>query len=157
MDHDGVVRRGVRRLPLKRLELDELPAHIPTLTQLYETCGTEFELSIDIKDEAALEPLLDVARAFNAETRLWVCHPEITTWRRGELTNCKLVNSVRLKEMRQGPERHAAELAAQEIDAVNLHHSDWTGGLTTLFHRFNRYCIVGRTTRAHPGPDPHGY
>ena len=30
LDHDGVVRRGVRRLPLKRLELDELPAHIPT-------------------------------------------------------------------------------------------------------------------------------
>ncbi|HAE54512.1 MAG TPA: glycerophosphodiester phosphodiesterase, partial [Acidimicrobiaceae bacterium] len=52
LDHDGIVRRGVRRLPLKRLELDELPAHIPTLTQLYETCGTEFELSIDIKDEA---------------------------------------------------------------------------------------------------------
>ena len=22
------------------------------------------------------------------------------------------------------------------IDAVNLHHTDWTGGLTTLFHRF---------------------
>ena len=22
------------------------------------------------------------------------------------------------------------------IDAVNLHHLDWTGGLTTLFHRF---------------------
>ena len=143
LDHDGIVRRGVRRLPLKRLELDELPAHIPTLTQLYETCGTEFELSIDIKDEAAFEPLLDVARAFKAETRLWVCHPEITTlaaWR--ELTNCKLVNSVRLKDMRQGPERHAAELAAQEIDAVNLHHGDWTGGLTTLFHRFNRYCIA---------------
>ena len=59
LDHDGIVRRGVRRLPLKRLELDELPAHIPTLTQLYETCGTEFELSIDIKDEAAFEPLLD--------------------------------------------------------------------------------------------------
>jgi len=24
---------------------------------------------------------------------------------------------------------------------VNLHHSDWTGGLTTLFHRFERYCL----------------
>ena len=44
--------------------------------------------------------------------------------------------------MKQGPERHAAELATAGVDAVNLHHSDWTGGLTTLFHRFNRYCIA---------------
>ena len=26
----------------------------------------------------------------------------------------------------------------RDIDAVNFHHSDWSGGLTTLFHRFGR-------------------
>ena len=57
-------------------------------------------------------------------------------------TNARLVNSTRLKHMKHGPERRAAELAAAGIDAVNLHHSDWSGGLTTLFHRFNRYCIA---------------
>ncbi len=38
--------------------------------------------------------------------------------------------------MKDGPERHAARMAAAGIDAVNLPHSDWSGGLTTLFHRF---------------------
>ena len=38
--------------------------------------------------------------------------------------------------MDQGPERRAAQLSAAGIDAVNLHETEWTGGLTTLFHRF---------------------
>jgi glycerophosphoryl diester phosphodiesterase len=50
----------------------------------------------------------------------------------------RLVDSTRLRRMREGPERRAATLADQGIDAVNLHHTDWTGGLTTLFHRFER-------------------
>jgi glycerophosphoryl diester phosphodiesterase len=24
------------------------------------------------------------------------------------------------------------------IDAINMHHSDWSGGLVALFHRFDR-------------------
>ena len=36
------------------------------------------------------------------------------------------------------PERLAAQLSEDGIDAVNLHRSEWTGGLTTLFHRFGR-------------------
>jgi glycerophosphoryl diester phosphodiesterase len=50
----------------------------------------------------------------------------------------KLVNSTRLERIKEGPERRAAVLAAEHIDAVNLHRTDWTGGLTTLFHRFGR-------------------
>jgi glycerophosphoryl diester phosphodiesterase len=48
-----------------------------------------------------------------------------------------LVDSTRLRFMRRGAERRAAQLADAGIEAVNLHESDWTGGLTTLFHRFN--------------------
>ena len=29
-------------------------------------------------------------------------------------------------------------VAVNGIDAINLHHSDWTGGLVVLFHRFDR-------------------
>ena len=43
--------------------------------------------------------------------------------------------------MREGPERRAALLAKIGVDAVNLHHKDWSGGLATLFHRFERYCL----------------
>jgi glycerophosphoryl diester phosphodiesterase len=38
--------------------------------------------------------------------------------------------------MPRGPERRASDLAAAGIDAVNLHRSEWSGGLTALFHRF---------------------
>ena len=51
---------------------------------------------------------------------------------------CTLVDSTRLRRIREGPERRAASLAAAGIDAVNMHASDWTAGLTTLFHRFDR-------------------
>jgi glycerophosphoryl diester phosphodiesterase len=38
--------------------------------------------------------------------------------------------------IREGGERRAANLADAGVDAINLHHLDWTGGHTTLFHRF---------------------
>ena len=37
----------------------------------------------------------------------------------------------------QAFERHAADLAAARIDALNLHHSDWSLGTVTLVHRFD--------------------
>jgi glycerophosphoryl diester phosphodiesterase len=54
----------------------------------------------------------------------------------------RLVDSTRLKRVKEGPERRAARLVELGIDAINLHHSDWTGGLTTLFHRFERYAFA---------------
>ena len=71
--------------------------------------------------------------------RLWLCHGDwqlVATWR--ELSpEVRLVDSTRLRHMREGPERRAANLAAAGIDAVNLHHTDWSGGLVALFHRFD--------------------
>ena len=55
---------------------------------------------------------------------------------RGRNDEVRLVDSTRLGRIKEGAERRAATLAAKGIDAVNMHHLDWTGGLTTLFHRF---------------------
>ena len=55
------------------------------------------------------------------------------------IDDVRLVNSTRLRALRQGRERRAAQLRDAGIDAVNMHHTDWTAGLTTLFHRFDRY------------------
>ena len=41
-----------------------------------------------------------------------------------------------LARIKEGPERRAATLSAEGIDAINMHHSDWNGGLVTLMHRF---------------------
>ena len=143
LDHDGVIGRFGRRKALRSLQRADLPVHIPTLDELYEACGTEFELSIDIKDPEAFGAVVECARRHGAEHRLWLCHPEwqlVRTWR--DATTARLVDSTRMKYIKEGPERRAAELAAAGIDAVNMHHTDWSGGLTTLFHRFDRYCLA---------------
>jgi glycerophosphoryl diester phosphodiesterase len=139
LDHDGVVGRRLSRRPIAKLNRAELPRHIPSLEDLYADCGVAFELSLDVKDPAAVDRVLAVARAAGdgAVGRLWLCHPNwelVARWR--GVDGVRLVDSTRLRRLGDGPERHAATLATVGIDAVNLHQSDWTGGLTTLFHRF---------------------
>jgi glycerophosphoryl diester phosphodiesterase len=140
LDHDGVVRVGHRRRTIAEVARASLPAHIPALSDLYAECGTDFELSLDVKDPSAAAPTVAVARAAGggAPGRLWLCHhdwEQLAAWR-DDFADVKLVDSTHLRAMKQGPERRASQLAAAHIDAVNLHHSEWTGGLTTLFHRF---------------------
>lgn len=146
LDHDGVVGPRLRRRPISTVDRADLPPHIPTLRELYETCGTDFELSLDVKDAAAIDEVVAVARDVgpSAEGRLWLCHPDwqtVATWR--PLSSLvKLVDSTHLRSMKDGVERRAAELADAGIDAVNLHHSDWTGGHVAVFHRFERYALA---------------
>jgi glycerophosphoryl diester phosphodiesterase len=140
LDHDGYVGSRLRRRPMATATLADLPEHVPTLAQLYETCGTDFELSLDVKDPAAAPQVTDVARAAGIDVlaRLWLCHHDhdlLVSWRE-QAPEVKLVHSTRLRRFPTGPERHAAELHRLGIDAMNMHHSDWSGGLTTLFHRF---------------------
>jgi glycerophosphoryl diester phosphodiesterase len=140
LDHDGFAGGRLRRRSIASVTHAELPSHIPTLAELYDECGTGFELSLDVKDPAAAPLVISVVRAAGpaAPGRLWLCHDDhdlLRSWR-DLAPEVRLVDSTRLRRMRQGPERHAAALQAAGIDAVNLHHSDWTGGLTTLFHRF---------------------
>jgi glycerophosphoryl diester phosphodiesterase len=142
LDHDGKVKAGLRSRPIASMPRRALPVDVPTLEDLYAECGTAFELSLDVKDPSAATAVAAVARAAGdgAAARLWICHPDwqvLAAWRQ-EHVDVHLVDSTRLKDMRQGPERRAAQLSAAGIDAVNLHYADWTGGLTTLFHRFGR-------------------
>lgn len=139
LDHDGRMGRWFRRRPIIAAKRAQLPSHIPTLDDLYATCGTDFELSLDVKDAAAFDRVVDVARAAGGDAleRLWLCHPDwrlVAEWRR--VDGVHLVDSTRVRKIGEGSERRAATLAKVGIDAVNLHHSDWTGGLVTMFHRF---------------------
>ena len=145
LDHDGEFRHGPLKLmkrPIREMRRQDLPEHVPTLRELYDTVGTDFELSLDVKDPGAALEVIRVARAAGAETRLWLCHPDwrtVAAWR--PETTARLVDSTRLGRIREGPERRAATIAEAGIDAINMHHKDWTGGLAALFHRFDRYCL----------------
>ena len=145
LNHDSAVG-GLPTMSSRRLfgrsiaEVDraQLPGHIPTLDEYYEHCGTDLPLSVDVKDAAAFDRLVAVARAHGAAGRLWACHHDLAVlarWR-SIAADVRLVHSTRLDRLPHGSERHAADLAAAGIDAANLRREDWTGGLTTLYHRF---------------------
>ena len=138
LDHDGVVGRWPRRRAIAELQREELPAHIPTLSELYAEVGPDLEVSLDVKDPVAALEAIASARDAGAEQRLWLCHPDrptVASWR--ELSPVvKLVESTRSARFEGSPELHIARSAEAGVDVVNLHHSDWTGGLVAMVHRF---------------------
>ena len=151
LDHDGWMRSGRlrRRRAIADCHREELPDHIPTLAELYDACGTDFELSLDLKDASAASAVIDSVDAAAARAqqplreRVWLCHPDVDTLvgLRERWPDVRLCNSTRLSRLDGGPERRAAVLAEAGIDSVNLHQTDWTGGLVTLFHRFEILCF----------------
>ena len=145
LDHDGLVRAGLRRRRFADIPRAALPDHVVALEELYQAGGTGFELSLDLKDVRAAEAVLATATRFpGAVGRLWLCHPDagqVAGWR-ALSPEVRLVNSTRRRHMKEGPERRAATLAEAGVDAVNLHHTDWTGGFTTLFHRFELLALA---------------
>jgi glycerophosphoryl diester phosphodiesterase len=140
LDHDGVVRRKMRKQSIAETVYSDLPDHIPALADLFDSCGTDFELSLDVKDSAAYEPTADVIRAQGTDmsARTWLCDPNLERLvdQRASLSDFRLAHSTRLHRLKQGPERHAATLSAAGIDVMNMHHTDWNGGQVVLFHRF---------------------
>jgi glycerophosphoryl diester phosphodiesterase len=146
LDHDGEVRRGVRKRPISELTRAALPQHIPSLAELYDACGTELPLSLDVKDARAAASVVTVAREAgrDAEANLFLCSgswERLAGWR-ALSEGVKLVDSTRLRRIKEGAERRAAVLANAGIDVVNMHVDDWSGGLTALFHRFSLRCFA---------------
>ncbi|MEY2419544.1 MAG: glycerophosphoryl diester phosphodiesterase [Actinomycetota bacterium] len=144
LDHDGVVRAGLRRRSIRDLNRSSLPSHMPTLAELYESVGTDLPLSLDVKDPDAVARTLEVADSYAATDRLWLCHHDwelVATWRE-QNEAVKLVDSTRLRRISEGPERRAATLQKVGIDALNMHWTDWNAGLVTLLHRFERFAFA---------------
>lgn len=149
LDHDGLASR-LRRKPISSVNRSDLPSHIPTVREFYAMCGTDFEVSLDIKDADAAEATVEALDAIavdldtDVRSRMWFCHPEfeqVVAWRE-RWPDINMVHSTRLDRLRHGPERHGAELAEAGISCINMRQPDWTGGLVTLFHRFNIHCFA---------------
>ena len=140
LDHDGVVSTRMRKRPISEVRREQLPSHIPTLADLYTACGTGYHLSLDLKGPGTGRAVIAVTTAIAPEMlpRMWLCAPVWQSLRELRGHGARLVDSTRLLKIKEGPERRAATLANEGIDAVNLHHTDWNGGLVALFHRFER-------------------
>jgi glycerophosphoryl diester phosphodiesterase len=137
--HDPVVRRGRKRRKIAdstAAELAELD--VPRMADVYEQLGNAFECSVDVKSPDAAAALVEVGRRYGALERLWVCSPDLEVLRglRQEPA-VRLVHSDRRRSIGVPLERHAYEIGAMGIDAMNMHHTDWTAGLVSLFHRFD--------------------
>jgi glycerophosphoryl diester phosphodiesterase len=137
LHHDGVIRRGLRRVPIASVGMADLPGEIPSLAELYRLPGaTGVELSLDIKDPAAAGPVLEAAGP--ARSRLWMCSFDLTalaSWRAD--ATVRLVHSTGLRRI-GGPDAvddHARRLAGAGVDALNLRAREWTAGEVDACHR----------------------
>ncbi len=136
LDHDGEFDGR----PIRELERRALPPHVPTLVELYEACGPEVPLSLDVKDEAAAPTVIETARAHGAEAALWLCH---WNWRvvagwRPLSPEIHLVDSTSIEHMRTPPEPRAARMVEVGIDAINLHWSHWQPEWVAVYQQRGR-------------------
>jgi len=141
LDHDGLAPDG---RPIRACTRAELAPHVPALGELYAECGRDFELSLDVKDPDAAPAAIAAARRAGAEPRLWLCH---WSWRvvapwRALSEAVRLVDSTRLVHMRTPPAARAERMAALDLDALNLHWSDWSPALAATFRSAGRKLLA---------------
>lgn len=147
-DGQGVIHRepviGWRRRPISSTVESELPTDILRLNALVDLVGSA-EVFLDVADVLAVPELLAGLEGAGAGSPgLWLVHPDLdllTEWRSVSAA-VHLVHTARLRQLEGGPERHAARLRERSIDAMAMHQSDWSAGLTTLFHRFGRLAVA---------------
>lgn len=140
---DRLGRWGRRRVGA--VPRSELPAEVPTLAELYGAVGPTVAVSLGVGDPAAVPVAVATAEAAGAVGSLWLRSGDrgaLAGWRAAH-AEVRLVWETSLRAMEGGPERAAAELRAEGVDAVHLHQSEWTGGLVALFHRFGRLAFAG--------------
>ena len=107
-----------------------------TLAQLFAVCGTDFDLSLDLKQAGTAQPVVEVARAAGFDLRrLWLCGrgSDPLTWRAVD-PDVRLVTDTRLPHVLPSPTAYLQRLAAGGVDAVNLRRGRWTPALVRRVH-----------------------
>ena len=142
LDHDGVHRAArSRHRPIADVKRADLPAHIPTLDDLYEQCGNDFDLAIDVRLPMVGDAVIDVARRHDAVPRLWLVAEtaaDLGRWR--PLSDeVHLAVSLRLVERRRSVMAAAADVGAE---AVNMRWPWWSRRLVGRLHDAGLLCFA---------------
>ena len=107
-----------------------------SLPVLFAECGTDFDLSLDLKGPGTAEATVQAARdaGFSLE-RLWLCAGRGTCARlRPMSAELRLVCDLTWREALFGVDAALRELAAIGVDAVNLRHGRWTRAMVRKTH-----------------------
>jgi glycerophosphoryl diester phosphodiesterase len=137
--HGPTIRAGLRRAKVRQLPAARLAElGVPRLADLYAELGSNFELSLDLKEPEVVAPILTVARAAGAVDRLWLCAGDLSDLAAARRLDAdvRLVHSMGRRAYGDALERHASTLARTGIAALNLREGEWSLGLVTLAHRF---------------------
>ena len=142
LDHDGVHRAAERRhRPIAEVLRADLPGHIPTLDELYEQCGTDFDLAIDIRLPFVGDAVIDVARKHDALARLWLVaerHVDLPRWR-SLSGDVRLAATLRPTDSWRGATRAAQRSGAE---AINMRWMWWTRGLVRRLQSDGLLCFA---------------
>lgn len=107
-----------------------------SLAELFAACGTDFDLSLDMKGPGTAERAVAVAHEAGFDvSRLWMCggSGSCAAWRQYD-PHVKLVTDLRWRDALMHAETVIPLLAEQTVDAVNLRHGRWTRRLVRLVH-----------------------
>lgn len=129
--------RAIRRRPIGTLRATDVPAHVPRLAALFETCGTDFDLSLDLKDGLSARAVLEVTRAAGHDPRrLWLCGRGLVplAWRDVD-PDVRLVSDTRPKHLRDGGwPAHLRAVRDGGGAAINLRRRRWSRALVDSVH-----------------------
>ncbi len=142
---DGAVRERLRRRKVADLTATDAVGDGSHAASLDSLLGSGVAVVLDVRDPAAVRPAIEAARRAGMIDQLWLRHDDLealATWREAS-DGVRLVHRARLTSLPVSPERHAAELRTRSVQALHLAPRDWTGGLTTLAHRFGRQAWGG--------------
>ena len=146
LDHDGVVQGRILKKPISNYLREDLPEHIPTLRDLLLMTPPEVAISLDVKDDDSFEAVISEIRSVHGAHSpfIYLCHPDIDVLenQRRKSQGISLVSSTRLSKLKKGPEMHAAHMRHLGVEVMNMHHTDWNGGLVALFQRFDLQCFA---------------
>jgi glycerophosphoryl diester phosphodiesterase len=131
-DHDGLAGPGWRQ-PIAEVRRDELPAHMPTLDELYAACGTDFDLAIDVHTAAIAKAVMAVADHHDASDRVWLVAPAASQLER--LHGGHRAVTVRGNVLRSH-RRHEVLAEARDagVEAINARWMWWSRAIADEVH-----------------------
>jgi glycerophosphoryl diester phosphodiesterase len=141
LHHDGLIRTPAGRQVISQLRRADLPDDVPSLADLYQRCGTDLELAIDVLDPAAAAAIVATATEAggSATSRLWLCSLEVeclASWRRlDERLHLVHSDSAWRRHHRGDAESHVRRLHELGVEVLNLHHRDCAPQVLDACHR----------------------